>query len=66
MLGSEKLPPGPLSPALLPVGVAGVEEFLDETKDRADQDPEYTPFDDLRHYAYEGDGELSIYVNVRS
>lgn len=34
----------------------GVECFLDETKDRVDQDPEATPYDDLRHYAYEGDG----------
>ncbi len=25
-------------------------------QDRIDQDPEATPFDDLRHYAYEGDG----------
>ncbi|MCP3666517.1 MAG: hypothetical protein GY696_29125 [Gammaproteobacteria bacterium] len=34
----------------------GVGHFLDETKDRVDQDPEATPYDDLRHYAYEGDG----------
>ena len=41
-----------------PVGeVPGVEDFLDETKDRMDQDPEATPYDDLRHYAYEGDGK---------
>ena len=38
--------------------VPGVGDFLDETKDRVDQDPEATPFDDLRHYAYEGDGKL--------
>jgi hypothetical protein len=34
----------------------GVGHFLDETKDKVDQDPEATPYDDLRHYAYEGDG----------
>ena len=25
-------------------------------QDRIDRDPDATPFDDLRHYAYEGDG----------
>ena len=40
--------------------VPGVGDFLDETKDRVDQDPEATPFDDLRHYAYEGDGKWMV------
>ena len=26
------------------------------TQDRIDGDPDATPYDDLRHYAYEGDG----------
>lgn len=26
------------------------------SQDRADRNPDGTPFDDLRHYAYEGDG----------
>ncbi|XP_040581523.1 DE-cadherin [Lepeophtheirus salmonis] len=30
--------------------------FLTKVKDQADCDPDSTPFDDLRHYAYEGDG----------
>jgi hypothetical protein len=50
ILPLEKLPP-PLPP------VPGVKDFLDENKDRADMDPEGNPYDDLRHYAYEGDGE---------
>jgi len=36
--------------------IPAVGEFLDSSKDRLDQDPEATPYDDLRHYAYEGDG----------
>jgi hypothetical protein len=52
ILPLEKLPP-PLPP------VPGVKDFLDENKDRADMDPEGNPYDDLRHYAYEGDGEYT-------
>merc|ERR1719295_1047723 len=33
-----------------------IETFLDDNKDRIDADPEANPYDDLRHYAYEGDG----------
>ena len=36
--------------------------FLDETKDRVDQDPEATPYDDLRHYAYEGRGFIHFFM----
>ncbi|XP_066158590.1 DE-cadherin [Euwallacea fornicatus] len=30
--------------------------FLDNKKDNCDKDPENLPYDDVRHYAYEGDG----------
>jgi len=43
-----------LPPAAAEIPAVG--EFLDSSKDRLDQDPEATPYDDLRHYAYEGDG----------
>ncbi len=33
-----------------------IQTFLQSNKDRVDGDPDSTPFDDLRHYAYEGDG----------
>ncbi len=33
-----------------------IQTFLQSNKDRVDGDPNSTPFDDLRHYAYEGDG----------
>ncbi|XP_049959690.1 DE-cadherin [Schistocerca serialis cubense] len=33
--------------------------FLDGKKKVCDNDPESTPFDDVRHYAYEGDGNSS-------
>ena len=33
-----------------------IQTFLQTNKDRIDGDPEATPYDDLRHYAYEGDG----------
>lgn len=32
-----------------------IQSFLQSNKDRIDGDPEASPFDDLRHYAYEGD-----------
>lgn len=31
--------------------------FLDGKKRTVDNDPETNPFDDVRHYAYEGDGD---------
>ena len=37
-------------------GPLDIETFLDSNKDRVDADPEANPYDDLRHYAYEGDG----------
>jgi len=33
-----------------------IKTFLQTNKNRMDGDPDATPFDDLRHYAYEGDG----------
>ena len=33
-----------------------IQSFLQTNKDRIDGDPDATPYDDLRHYAYEGDG----------
>ena len=33
-----------------------IQTFLQTNKDRIDGDPDATPYDDLRHYAYEGDG----------
>ncbi|KAK7571160.1 hypothetical protein V9T40_014764 [Parthenolecanium corni] len=33
--------------------------FLDDKKHSVDNDPETLPFDDVRHYAYEGDGNTS-------
>ncbi|XP_026463684.1 LOW QUALITY PROTEIN: DE-cadherin-like [Ctenocephalides felis] len=33
--------------------------FLDDKKEACDKDTEINPFDDVRHYAYEGDGNTS-------
>merc|ERR1739838_660698 len=33
-----------------------IKTFLQTNKNRMDGGPDATPFDDLRHYAYEGDG----------
>lgn len=33
--------------------------FLDGKKQSVDNDPETNPFDDVRHYAYEGDGNTT-------
>jgi len=58
MLANDKMrPPMPPAETLSPPrgDIPGVEDFLDETKDRMDQDPDSSPLDDLRHYAYEGD-----------
>merc|ERR1711902_355923 len=41
----------------LPIEAApDIQTFLQTNKDRIDGDPDATPYDDLRHYAYEGDG----------
>ena len=29
-----------------------------------DQDPDSSPLDDLRHYAYEGDGKLIVVADI--
>lgn len=39
--------------------VPDIRGFLDMKKDVCDKDPENNPFDDVRHYAYEGDGNTS-------
>lgn len=36
--------------------LAALPAFLDNKKDGCDKNPENLPFDDVRHYAYEGDG----------
>ena len=36
--------------------VPDISQFLDDNKGRVDRDPDGLPYDDLRHYAYEGDG----------
>ncbi|XP_050519455.1 DE-cadherin isoform X2 [Diabrotica virgifera virgifera] len=35
---------------------ADISGFLDNKKDNCDKDPDNLPYDDVRHYAYEGDG----------
>lgn len=42
-----KIPPEP---------APDIQTFLQNNKERIDGDPDATPYDDLRHYAYEGDG----------
>lgn len=39
-----------------PPATADIRGFLDSKKDSCDQDPDNLPFDDVRYYAYEGDG----------
>ncbi|KAK9890299.1 hypothetical protein WA026_010402 [Henosepilachna vigintioctopunctata] len=36
--------------------LAALPAFLDNKKDNCDKDPNNLPYDDVRHYAYEGDG----------
>ena len=36
--------------------VPEISQFLDDNKGRVDRDPDCLAYDDLRHYAYEGDG----------
>lgn len=45
--GKENLEPNNTEP---------ISSFLDTKKDNCDKDPDNLPFDDVRHYAYEGDG----------
>jgi hypothetical protein len=44
----EKMLPPPEAP--------DIQTFLTSNKERVDDDPDANPYDDLRHYAYEGDG----------
>lgn len=39
--------------------VPDISGFLDDKKHVIDRDPDTNPFDDVRHYAYEGDGDTS-------
>ena len=54
------IPGGTLTEKPLPPVTPGdppdIQTFLNSNKDRVDADPEANPYDDLRHYAYEGDG----------
>ena len=43
-------------PPMTPGDPPDIQTFLNSNKDRVDADPEANPYDDLRHYAYEGDG----------
>ena len=58
--GGPVIPGGGLSEKPLPPVTPGdppdIQTFLNSNKDRVDADPEANPYDDLRHYAYEGDG----------
>ncbi|XP_070519670.1 DE-cadherin isoform X2 [Cardiocondyla obscurior] len=54
----------PLDSKIAPVGLQGrgadevpdICGFLDSKKESCDKDPDTNPFDDVRHYAYEGEG----------
>lgn len=41
---------------MMPGDISG---FLDDKKHVIDRDPDTNPFDDVRHYAYEGDGNTT-------
>jgi hypothetical protein len=45
--------------SLAPDEVPDICGFLDGKKKVCDNDPETNPFDDVRHYAYEGDGNTT-------
>lgn len=49
----EKPPIKEQRPYVVPADISG---FLDTKKDTCDRDPNNLPYDDVRHYAYEGDG----------
>ncbi|XP_060537347.1 DE-cadherin [Cylas formicarius] len=40
----------------VPADISDISGFLDTKKDSCDKDPDNLPYDDVRHYAYEGDG----------
>jgi len=44
---------------ILPDELPDICGFLDNKKQVCDNDPETNPFDDVRHYAYEGDGNTT-------
>lgn len=44
---------------ILPDEIPDICGFLDNKKQVCDNDPETNPFDDVRHYAYEGDGNTT-------
>jgi hypothetical protein len=44
---------------ILPDEVPNIGGFLNDKKKVCDNDPETNPFDDVRHYAYEGDGNTT-------
>ncbi|EGI65090.1 DE-cadherin [Acromyrmex echinatior] len=54
----------PIDSKIVPIGLQGrgtdevpdICGFLDGKKENCDKDPETNPFDDVRHYAYEGEG----------
>merc|ERR1719466_696951 len=54
--GLEELGGTPPLPAVPGQDPPDIQTFLNSNKDRVDADPEANPYDDLRHYAYEGDG----------
>lgn len=39
--------------------VPDISGFLEDKKESCDKDPDCNPFDDVRYYAYEGDGNTS-------
>ncbi|XP_077285916.1 DE-cadherin isoform X2 [Arctopsyche grandis] len=45
-----------MTDAMMPGDISG---FLDDKKHVIDRDPDTNPFDDVRHYAYEGDGNTT-------
>ena len=55
MISGGTLTEKPLPP-VTPGDPPDIQTFLNSNKDRVDADPEANPYDDLRHYAYEGDG----------
>ncbi|KAI9564700.1 hypothetical protein GHT06_008441 [Daphnia sinensis] len=52
LLKDEDLRPKRAAPGQVP----DISQFLDDNKGRVDRDPDGLAYDDLRHYAYEGDG----------